>query len=284
MNSHYLAQYLVNEGKIATSDAAKLLEDIKDKDPQLPVMSLKMKMLDGKTLMSLDTSSSGNFGKDALQKNLLSEDQLQKLHRQIPGETMRFAQALLDYGLMNFDDVEKAFAAYDEATDPVKVAVSLAGGDELAYENDLYGSYMKLFMDSLVDFMHTPVIIEPSRFSLSENYFSGTVYEVSQRIMGDITMVGGLVAKEPTFIRLAARYSQEDLTEADDLAIDSMEEFFNVINGLFCIQLAERNRETELGLPRWNKNIMPHGSQQLILNIHVDFGSFVVVLASDEFM
>ena len=284
MNSNYLAQYLVNEGKLTPAEIKPLLADIAAKDPQLPLMALKLRMLDADALKGLDTASSGDFGKDALQKGLLSHDQLQKLHRQMPGETLRFAQALLDGGRMDFGELQSEFAAYEKASpDPVYSAVEKAAAGQID-DPELYADYMTLFMDSLVGFLHTPVVIDPEPFVIPNDYFSDNVYEVSQRIEGDANLVSGMMAKEKEFISLAARYSQEEMNEVDDLAVDSMEEFFNVVNGLYCIQLAGKNKETELGLPRWNKNIAPRGDQQLLLKIHADLGSFAVVLAADEFM
>ena len=168
--------------------------------------------------------------------------------------------------------------------DPIDETIAKAGAALSRDEREVYGSYVKLLMDQLVDFLHTPIVIDPQPFAQTAELFSSLVYEVSQRITRDVNFVGGLVANEKDFVELAARYSQEEITEVDDLAIDSLEEFLNVINGLFCIQLAGRNQEAELGLPRWNKNIVPHGSSQLLLNIYADFGTFVAVLAADEFM
>ena len=285
MNSNYLAQRLINEGRLSVAELPRLFKDIRDKDPQLPLMALKMKMVTGKQLMDVDTSSSAAFGKDAIQKNLLTEEQLQRLHHQIPGETLRFAQALIDEQLMDFVEVEKEFADYEAAVvDPIDAVIAKTGESLSRDEREIYASYMQLFMDSLVDFLHTPVVIDPVPFVIEAHYFNGLVYEVSQRITGDVNFVGGLMAKETAFLELAARYSQEELTEVDDLAIDSLEEFLNVINGLFCIQLAGRNKEAELGLPRWGKNVSPHGSSQLLLKIYADFGTFAAILSADEFM
>ena len=285
MNSNYLAQRLVNEGRLTVADLRSLLTNIRGKDPQLPLMALRLKLVTGEQLEQFDTTSSEAFGKEALQKNLLTADELNRLHRQIPGETLRFAQALIDSKFMTFTDIEREFADYDAAVlDPVDAAVAKAGTDLAHDERDLYSAYVRLMMDSLLDFLHTPVVIDPVPFTSEAELFRDLVYEVSQRITGDINFVGGLMAKEPCFVELAARYSKEDITEVDELAIDSLEEFLNVINGLFCIQLAGRNKEAELGLPRWNKNIVPHGSNQLLLNIYADFGNFIAVLSADEFM
>ena len=88
MNSHYLALNLFNEGKLARDKLQDILTGIRGKDVELPLMALKLKMVDGDTLKNMDTSSSAAFGKDALQKGLLKDEQLQRLQRQIPGETL----------------------------------------------------------------------------------------------------------------------------------------------------------------------------------------------------
>ena len=163
---------------------------------------------------------------------------------------------------------------------PVRTAVERAAGGAWDEELGLYSDYMELFLDSMNKFMHTEAVVSPV---LAEDYVEGEGRASSQGIGGDISLVTGLVARDPVFLELARRYSEEDLTEIDELAVDSLEEFLNVINGIFTVDLARRKINAELGLPRSGEDVQPHGSRQLCLRIYTAFGSFRVVLAVDEF-
>lgn len=164
---------------------------------------------------------------------------------------------------------------------PVRTAVERAAGGAWSTELDMYSDYMELFLDSLNKFMHTEAVVSPV---LAENIVEGEGRASSQSIGGDVSLVAGLVARDQVFLELARRYSEEDLAEIDELAIDSLEEFLNVINGIFTVDLARKKIEAELGLPRSGENVQPHSSRQLCLRVYTAFGSFRVVLAVDEFI
>ncbi len=162
---------------------------------------------------------------------------------------------------------------------PVRTAVLQAAGDKYDMQIDFYTDYMELFMDSMRDIMHTEAVVskEPSQGEEDEPY-----YVVAQRISGDCSLVGGIVATEPVFIELAHRYSQEDFDAVDDMVVDSLEEFMNVLNGLYSVELANKKFETDLEMPRCAKNQPPQGSHQLRLKVYTPFGSMQVVMATDE--
>lgn len=171
----------------------------------------------------------------------------------------------------------------DDAVDnrPVRTAVLRAAADAFPEAIGFYSDYMELFMDSLRDLAGMEAVVGGGPLPTREMEPS---YAVSQCISGDFNLTIGLIANEAMYLELARRYSHEDLTEVDDLAVDSVEEFLNVVNGLFCIELANQKTEAELDIPHSGKNIHPCGNHQLCLRIYTAVGSFQAVLAADEFL
>lgn len=170
-----------------------------------------------------------------------------------------------------------------EEGNPVSKAVRKATGKELLMECDAYSSYMELFMESLLQFLEAPAVVDPTWIASSE--LEGIYCAVSQRMEGDACIVAGIMAEDDAFVELAERYSGEDVdSPEDELAIDSLQEFLNVVNGLYCVDTASASKEIDLGVPRWGKVESPQGNHQLLLRIYTDFGSFYVVLAADEFI
>lgn len=208
-----------------------------------------------------------NFAQCLINQGAYSTDELQELMRQAEENGAALARLVTD-------DVE-----IDAR--PVYTAVQRAVGDGLADELELYADYMEFFIDSMHNFMHTEGVVSP--VSVEES-LDGESFASSQRIGGDISLVAGVVAAEPVYLELARRYSEEDLEEIDEMAVDSIEEFLNVINGIYTVDLAKRRSEAELELPRSGEGVTPHGSHQLRLRVYTAFGSFQVVLASDDFI
>ena len=166
-------------------------------------------------------------------------------------------------------------------TCPVRTAVMRAAGSEFAAEVDAYSAYMELLTDSLRDLVHTESVVGNAQVLVDE---AAPTYAVSQHISGDFNLTIGLVASKPVYLKLAERYSQEEMPEVNELAVDSVEEFLNVVNGLFCIELANQKVEAELDTPHSAMNIHPCGSRQLRLRVYTSIGSFQAILSADEFM
>lgn len=164
---------------------------------------------------------------------------------------------------------------------PIRTAVQLAAGDAYEAELELYINYMEIFIDAMREILGLETVIDVTQATDDE---VKPFYGVSQNISGDINITVGVIATEAIYLKLAACYSDEEFAEVDELAVDSLEELLNVINGLFCIELANDKIEAELGIPRTMRNITPKGTHQLQIKAYNKLGAFKVILAADEFL
>ena len=110
------------------------------------------------------------------------------------------------------------------------------------------------------------------------------LWGVSQRVTGDVSIVDGILARDRVFLALASRYAGFDLTEMDEDTVDALEEFLNVVNGLFIVELANRKFEPDLEFPRAAEDVIPRGSHQLALRLYTAVGHFLLILSTDAFL
>lgn len=164
---------------------------------------------------------------------------------------------------------------------PVRTAVMRAAANTTQDRLDLYAEYMELLLDSLQSMAATQAVISP--VSITEMAWEPN-HGTSQALKCALGFVPGIIATDDVFLEIARRYSQEELPEIDELAIDSVEELLNVVNGLFTIQLAKEKLTAELGLPKSGENVQPFGDEQLRLRVITAFGSFEAVLSAKEFI
>lgn len=285
MKSNNLAQYFLNEGVMSIEQLAPLLPKMRDKEIQLPVMALRQRLVAPEALDELGISTTEEFATIAVEKQLLTRAQVSRLREETGGESLHFAQYLLDEGILSFAELDVYFHAREQMKElPVHSAVRQLCGERLARESVFYGDFMEIFMDSLMDFLHAPAVI--SLEPVKEIEFSSDLatHAASQHMDGEVSIVTGILAEDAEFLELAGRYSEENLTEIDDIAIDSIQEFLNVINGIYSIQLAERSIDVELEVPRWGSVVIPSGHQQLIMRVCTDFGTIYAIVAADEFI
>ncbi|MBQ7515979.1 MAG: hypothetical protein IJS96_06820 [Schwartzia sp.] len=278
-NSLYFAQYLLNTGLVKTEEIQGLLAKSLEAKPSLALMALREGMVTGQQLASLDVAA--DFAGQALGKNLLTAEQIETLNQVVPSDSMRFAQVMLDEGRVDFLRLEELFKSGDAVPDIIRASVRQLAGASLKTEAEAYGDFAEIFMRSFIRFMDMPAVIDNREPILGD---SNQSHIVSQRLIGDISMTTGIVTSDPMFIEMARRYSHEDIKEIDELAADSLTEFLNVVNGLFAVDMARQDRDVDLEAPKIEANLLPVGNHQLLLRVYTACGSFVLVIASDEFV
>lgn len=283
MNSGYFAQYLLNEGKITQTDIFELLKNAAENKADTPITALRKGMLSAEQIASIKGDASGEgFLREAGKNGLLSAVQMEELRSAVRDEDLAFAQVLLDRKLITFAELADLFKAYDALeVSPIRTVVkkrALETGLEM--EADRYAAFSELFIHSLKRFMDTTVVVntcEPIHESAELSHI------VSQRLLGGVSMVTGVYAKDEVFLEMARRYSHEDIQSVDALAVDCICEFLNVVNGLFAVDAARDDMEIDLDMPRVSENSEPEGNFQLVLVVDTGFGEFALVLAGDEF-
>lgn len=275
MNSQYFAQYLLNAGILSSEKAEQLLQTAQQVKAEIPLLALMQGILPAEEAQALlSAGSEGSSG--------LTEAQIRNLKEMVTDEGCRFAQAMLDTKITDLVGLAKMLAEYEQRTEnPVWEAVKLAAGREIEEELAYYSEYAELFLQSMVRFMDLPGIIDIAAMPYAAEQPS---HLVSQRMSGDVNMVGGVQAEDAVFLELSRRYSRENLQAVDLMSIDSVGEFLNVMNGLFAVKLGKRQLDVDLELPRWEKNIQPEAMKLLKLSVMTAAGRFCMVLSADEFL
>ena len=100
---------------------------------------------------------------------------------------------------------------------------------------------------------------------------------------GDATVV--TAAAQPVIS--PAKTTDAQTVSVEDLkgdAVDALEEFLNVVNGLYIVELANRKIEPNLDFPLANEDVIPRGSHQLLLRVYTEAGDFILVLSTDAFL
>ena len=85
-------------------------------------------------------------------------------------------------------------------------------------------------------------------------------------------------------LSMAKRFSGEVLTEVDEMAIDCIEEFCNVLNGLYIVNMSGKSQDMDLDMPQTVENGEPGGDNVFQLRVETEFGGFVLYLSMDGFV
>ena len=282
-NDLLFPQFLLNRGVLDAAEVRIFLERMLTAKVDVPVQALFHGVATAVDLASLGALSGAEFRASAEREGVLTASQLYNLGEAIAGEGCRFAQALLDAGRLDYEDLEKLLSDFKRAGEhPLSEAIKRTANGRVAEDLPLYTEYVGVAMLAFKRFMKIACVVVPQA-DFAENMPRRLV---SQAITGGVSLVAGLEAPDAVFLALARRYSHEDFSELDDLAVDSLAEFLNVLDGFFAVRLGERDLELDLEIPRTAKALNAKASPSKFLRLHLEspVGAFGLLLATDEFL
>lgn len=283
MSSCYFAQYLLDSGVLKEADVQGVLHRAAAVEPGVALLALENGLVSASQLEALDGKLSDvDFIESALEEHLLTASQISNLRQAAVRKESRLAQLLLDEGVMSLSRLESALQEC-EALEPnpveeiVERVLKSRGAEFL--DTEIYTEYVDLFFVSLQRFMDTDVVIVSKA---GESVDSSRKHLVSQRMTGDLGFAGGVYADEKTLINIARRYSHEDITRLNDMAIDCLSEFINVLNGLYIVNLSKRQMDVDLETPQYREGLMEHDEEALLqFEVLTDFGAFTLAVSHD---
>ena len=282
-NDLLFPQFLLNRGILDAAEVRTFLERTLTAKVDVPVQALFHGVARAADLASLGALSGAEFRASAEKEGVLTASQLYNLGEAIPGEGCRFAQALLDAGRLDYEELEKLLSDFKRAGEhPLSEAIKRTANGRVAEDLPLYTEYVGVAMLAFKRFMKIACVVVPQA-DFAEN---APRRLVSQAITGGVSLVAGLEAPDAVFLALARRYSHEDFSDLDDLAVDSLSEFLNVLDGFFAVRLGERDLELDLEIPRTAYALNAKACPSKFLRLHLEspVGAFALLLATDEFL
>ncbi|SCM78982.1 conserved hypothetical protein [uncultured Sporomusa sp.] len=257
MFTQYFGQYLFNKGILSADQLCDLLAYEQSTHVKLGVLALNSGLMTAaqiEEVHELQRAMDRRFGEIALSKGYLTQPQLDNLLSQQTSRHLGLNQAILDRNCLTLSQLETALENFKQDTGLSQAqlqALQSADVDQIVplfldFPQDetgrLHYDYVALLLKNIVRFLNDqPLLSRPLPQSKQPE---GWI--ISQQAVGDHTLSTALVLSDSSLIGLAARFSQEEITQVDDLAKDSVAEFLNLHNGIFLINMSDRGLELDL--------------------------------------
>lgn len=288
MVSQFFAQYILNKGLLTPAQVQVALESRRTAQPKLGVTAINMGYLTAEQvekIHKLQYRIDKRFGEIALIEGYLSHEQLSNVLANQENDNFRFGQALVDKGFLSLEALEDVLAEYKQAAELEQPADLILIKEWISHylsfprEDDnavLYCDYMALFLRAIVRFLDACPLLVASSEAKSEERWA-----VSQSLTGDIDLHSCLLIDDSVLLEIAKRYSCEQLLEIDELALDSVGEFLNVTNGLFCINLSNLGLDCELHPQMIARESATVQSPSWSVTVDIGFGTIELVLTRE---
>ncbi len=254
MFAQFFGSYLLNHDAVAPNDLIAAISMLADTHIKLGTLAMHMGYMTAAEVDEvcfLQTREDKRFGEIALERNYLFDEQLDELVKtQIP-DYLLLGQTLVDMGCISNSELEELMVGYQnesqlnedsvsnetaETTSRLLTSFFKDAGKEIS-EYELM--YMNLVFNNLIRFIGED--FTPLAPVACKQYDINCC--VTQRISGPINCTSSLDMTEEIAIAFASRYAKMDFTEFDEYVEASLEDFLNLHNGLFSVNMSNMYSE-----------------------------------------
>lgn len=250
MYTQFLGNYLLNKGFVTTEQLVEALQYQKNVHLKLGVLAIHAGYMNASQVEQIhimQTHKNGKFGELAVEVGFLTPEQVDFLLKSQKPDYLLLSQALVDKGYMTTAQFEQAMRDYqsvyeitdvdfvneqqDKITQLIHDFYHLDDDDETS---QMLAHYITLLFFNIIRFIgkdFTPH--EAIRCSVYP-----TDQCVSQKITGKFSSETAIDMSEDSFIAFASRYAGEDFESNDEYVQASVEDFMNLNNGLYVVNLS----------------------------------------------
>ena len=216
------------------------------------------------------------FGELAVERNYLTEDEVNRLLSEQSPEYLLLGQVLIEQGVISNKELEDLIIDYESEHEIYDLDLQIDQKEQVAKlirhyfklddleNNELYESYLTLMFNNLIRFIGAD--FTPLTPILTEEF--ATQFGISQQINGKHNIITSLDMTREMAIEFASRYAMDTFDEFDEYVQASLEDFLNLHNGLFTVNMSN-NHSVEMQLSP------PEIHEESLINLRPDAVSYL---------
>ena len=262
MYTQFFGNYLLSRGAVTTQqlvDAIKEQSSAHIKLGTLAIHSGYMTASEVENIIIMQTHQDKRFGELAISEGYLTDAQVHELIECQNPDFLLLGQILIEKGIMTHAEFETYLIDYQSENEVTDFDISTETQEQVATliknflkvdqytENEYIIHYLTLLFNNLVRFIgddFTP--LNPMVSSdIPINYC------IAQEISGPIKILSALNMDENTAVQFASQYVGDTFDSFDEYVKASVEDFLNLHNGLFNVNMSnEHSIELTLAPPK----------------------------------
>lgn len=277
MYSQFFGNYLLSKHVVPTEQLLRAIENQHMKHIKLGTLAIHAGLMTASQVDSIiirQTHEDRRFGELAIEEGYLTREQVNSLLDQQTPDYLLIGQYLVDNGALTNAELESLIASYqeeNEISNLEQVNVQKANLRSLIRNLFLITdteipeyllNYLTLLFNNLIRFIGED--FTPLNPSICREYL--TSHCSTQIINGEFSMTSFFDMQEETAISFASRYAKEKFEEYDEYVQASIEDFLNLHNGLFNVNVSnEDSVELFLNPPVNMENTLISSASNIIL-------------------
>jgi CheY-specific phosphatase CheX len=291
MYSQYFGHYLLNKGLIKPEQLADALEYQRSVHLKLGVIAVNAGVMTPDQVESIHNMQKRvdrRFGELAIEEGFINEEQLTALLSTQKQGHLMLGQALIDRKYFTLEELHTALESYKKESGMSTRQFNVVKSDETQEIEEIflnfgetilsktYSDYVTLLIKNIIRFIDDNPVVEINK--LSADYLAD--WYAYQDITGVISLETGIACDQDSFIKLAARFAQEDITEADEMAQASVGEFLNLHNGIFLVNMSNNGVELDMKPQDVLQKHTIKGSNKIyVITCNMNWGKFDLLIS-----
>lgn len=260
MYTQFFGNYLLSRGYVTKDQLFAAMQKQSSQHIRLGTLAISAGLMTASEVDNIviqQTHEDKKFGELAIERGYLTNDQVIDLLKSQTPDFLLLGQILVDEGVITNSDLEELISDYRSQNEMVDLDMT-SESDNIVhlFENFFITSetpitkegrmFLELLFNNFIRFVgedFTPLGAEPC-------YEFPIECCVKQEVLGDYAVAAYLSMDEPTAIEFASRYVGEQFMEYDEYVQASLEDFLNLHNGLFIVNLSnDYSMELEISAP-----------------------------------
>lgn len=286
MYTQFFGNFLLSKGAVPADKLVDALQKQSSTYLKLGTLAIHAGLLtaaDVDRIVIMQTHQDKKFGELAIENGFLTKEQVDELLSAQKPDYLLLGQILIEDGLLTNAEFEALLQEYqtsneidnlnaaNEQKDMVDKLIQKSFALDDSEISEKIVAYLNLLFNNIVRFIGKD--FTPLNPVLKSEYL--TNYCVTQKIEGVLTLDSGVDLSASTAIGFASRYAKETFAEFDEYVSASIEDFLNLHNGLFNVNMSnDFSLELNLCPPMVHKEeTLTYGKKIYIFPIIFPFGT-----------
>ncbi len=259
MFTQFLGNYLLQKGIVTQEQLFHAMSRLSQTHIKLGTIAIHESLMTANEVdecLYIQTREDKRFGEIAVERGYLTDQQVADLLSKQTPDYILLGQTLVEDNVITYEDLERIIFEYKGDTELYDLELDIENNEAVysIIENFFLLAempvktenvmYLELMFNSLIRFIGedftplSPMVLEeyPITFGVSQSIFSSMDY---------ITHID---CDRDTAVGFASRYAKEDFQEFNEYVVAALEDFLNLHNGLFIVNISNEQSNTNIAL------------------------------------
>lgn len=292
MYAQFFGNYLLSKNIITAEQLVQTLGQLSTEHVKMGTLAIHegyMTANEVEQVLIMQTHQDKRFGELAVELGYLSEDEVLSLLKTQGPDFLLLGQIFVENNIITNQELETLLIDYQSENELVELDITAEQKESIEKLierffqttnrpiSNLDSKYLALFFNNLIRFIGDD--FTPVTPSLCPEY--PVSFCVSQKINGKYSLRSYLDMDEATAIEFTSRYVDDEFDEFDEYVKASLDDFLNLHNGLFNVNISNEN-SMELGLEPpevVEKDLLIFDNDAFLIPVIFPFGTIHFILS-----